>query len=235
MSMVSNYRRRKSRNPLAQKQRAALAAALVSKIVSGLRRLHIFGLPPLGALYHIELHLLAFLQTAEAARLNRREVYEHILAALATDKPIALGIVKPLYCSCFHGVARFLFCQICAVSIAELLQAGHAAVAGVAEKLQRTAKFKRSRNCTSEVTGIAKIFHCMKYKYLCINNLQRFKCQTFTRDSRPRLGRIRWSIAIHIQFTAQPKSVMQIQQTDLRDWNPFPLRRIMNPCSSVIS
>jgi hypothetical protein len=31
------------------------------------------------------------------------------------------------------------------VSIAELLQAGHAAVAGVAEKLQRTAKIKRSR------------------------------------------------------------------------------------------
>jgi hypothetical protein len=30
-------------------------------------------------------------------------------------------------------------------SMAELLQAGHAAVAGVAEKLQRTAKIKRSR------------------------------------------------------------------------------------------
>jgi hypothetical protein len=34
---------------------------------------------------------------------------------------------------------------MCAGSIAELLQAGHAAVAGVAKKLQRTAKIKRSR------------------------------------------------------------------------------------------
>jgi hypothetical protein len=34
---------------------------------------------------------------------------------------------------------------MCAGSIAELLQAGHAAVAGVAEKLQSTAKVKRSR------------------------------------------------------------------------------------------
>ena len=47
--------------PAAKKQRAALAAALVSKIVSGLRRLHIFGLPPLGTFGDVELDLLPFL------------------------------------------------------------------------------------------------------------------------------------------------------------------------------
>ena len=142
--MVSYCRRRKSCTTSA-KMKGGLEPPHFRRFVSGLCRLYIFGLPPLGTFYHIKLHLLAFLQTAESARLDRREVHENILAALATDKSIALGIVKPLYSSCFHGVARFLFCQICAGSIAELLQAGHAAVAGVAEKLQRTAKFKRSR------------------------------------------------------------------------------------------
>jgi hypothetical protein len=35
-------------------------------------------------------------------------VNENVLAILAADKTIALGIVKPLYCSCFHDVAVFL-------------------------------------------------------------------------------------------------------------------------------
>jgi hypothetical protein len=33
---------------------------------------------------------------------------ENIFTILAADKTIALGIVKPLYCSCFHDVAVFL-------------------------------------------------------------------------------------------------------------------------------
>jgi hypothetical protein len=37
-------------------------------------------------------------------------VNENVLAILAADKSIALGIVKPLYCSCFHDVAVFLWC-----------------------------------------------------------------------------------------------------------------------------
>ena len=77
--------------------------------VSGLHRLHILGLPPFRALDHIELYLLTFLQAAESVRLDGREVYKHVLAVLAADEPIALGVVKPLYCSCFHGVALFLF------------------------------------------------------------------------------------------------------------------------------
>jgi hypothetical protein len=35
-------------------------------------------------------------------------VHENILAILAADKTIALGIVKPLYCSGFHDGAVFL-------------------------------------------------------------------------------------------------------------------------------
>ena len=74
---------------------------------SGLERLHILGLPALGAFDHIELYLLTFLQAAESVRLNGREVYEYILAVLAADKSIAFGVIEPLYCSCFHGVALF--------------------------------------------------------------------------------------------------------------------------------
>jgi len=51
----------------------------------------------------------ALLQTAEAACLNGREMHEYILTVLAADKTVALGIVKPLHCSCFHDVAEFLF------------------------------------------------------------------------------------------------------------------------------
>src|SRR4051794_1931613 len=71
--------------------------------------LYVLGLPPFRAFHYVELNLLSFLQAAESARLNGREVNEHVLAVLAADKTITLGVVKPLYCSCFHGVALFLF------------------------------------------------------------------------------------------------------------------------------
>ena len=64
--------------------------------------LYVLGLPPLGALDHIELHLLTFLQAAEAAGLNGGEMHEYILTILAADKTVALGVVKSLHCSCFH-------------------------------------------------------------------------------------------------------------------------------------
>jgi len=89
-------------------------AALFYRIfsVSGLHRLDVLGLPALRTLDYVELHLLAFLQAAESAGLNRGEVYEYILAVLAADKSITLGVVKPLYCSCFHDVALFLLCDV---------------------------------------------------------------------------------------------------------------------------
>jgi hypothetical protein len=63
--------------------------------------LNVLSLPALWAFGDVELHGLAFLQAAEAARLNRRKVHKDILAILAADKAIALGVVKPFYCSCF--------------------------------------------------------------------------------------------------------------------------------------
>jgi hypothetical protein len=33
---------------------------------------------------------------------------EYVFSVLAADESVALGVVKPLYCSCFHGVAVFL-------------------------------------------------------------------------------------------------------------------------------
>ena len=74
--------------------------------------LDVLGLPPFRAFNYVELDLLTFLQAAESSRLDGREVYEYILAVLAADKTISFGVVKPLYCSCFHGIALFLLIEI---------------------------------------------------------------------------------------------------------------------------
>src|SRR5580698_4877225 len=98
------------RNPPSEHSTTNIKAALVSRPFlrtwfCGLRRLYILGLPPLGPLDYIELHLLAFLQATESVGLDCREVHEHVFAILAADETIPFGVVKPLYCSCFHGVA----------------------------------------------------------------------------------------------------------------------------------
>src|SRR5579871_2237014 len=76
---------------------------------AGLDALDVLCLPALGAFDYVKLHLLTFLEAAESARLNGGEMHEDILAVLAADKTIALGVVKPLHCSCFHVDAMFLF------------------------------------------------------------------------------------------------------------------------------
>src|SRR5215471_4151727 len=76
---------------------------------SGLGSLDVLCLPALGAFDYVELHLLSFLEAAETAGLDGGEMHEDILAILAADKTVALGVVKPLHCSCFHDVALFLF------------------------------------------------------------------------------------------------------------------------------
>ena len=64
---------------------------------SGLRRNRdIRGLQSLRTFDHIELHLCAFLQRAEAAGLNRAEMDEHILAPVSRDEAKAFRIVEPL-------------------------------------------------------------------------------------------------------------------------------------------
>jgi hypothetical protein len=64
--------------------------------------LDVFRLPALGALGHVELDGLTFLQAFETARLDRREVHKNVFAILAADKPVSFSVVEPLYCSLFH-------------------------------------------------------------------------------------------------------------------------------------
>src|SRR5450759_3465666 len=62
---------------------------------------NVLRLPALGALGHVELHGLAFLQALEAASLTRGEMHENVFAILTADKTVTLGVVKPLHCSLF--------------------------------------------------------------------------------------------------------------------------------------
>ena len=78
-------------------------------LCSRLDRSDVLGLEPLGALHHVELHCLAFLQAAKAACLNSRKMYENIVARLAADEAEAFGVVKPFHCSLFHCVTCFYF------------------------------------------------------------------------------------------------------------------------------
>ena len=102
-------------------------AALLSEFsVSGLGRLHVLGLPALGTLDYIELDLLALLEAAKSTRLDRREVNENVLAILAADETISFCVVKPLYCSCFHGVAYVPLSVMLRESLAGLRRQDHA-------------------------------------------------------------------------------------------------------------
>src|SRR5690349_11379422 len=75
------------------------------KICPGVENSDVLSLPALGSLDDVELNGLAFLQRAEALRLDRRVVNKHILAALPRDEAVALSVIEPLYCSLFHGGA----------------------------------------------------------------------------------------------------------------------------------
>jgi hypothetical protein len=76
---------------------------------SRLKELYVLRLQAFGTLHHVELHRLAFLEAAESTRLNSREMHEYVSATLTGDEPVALGVVKPLYCSLF----QFLFLILC--------------------------------------------------------------------------------------------------------------------------
>jgi len=76
-----------------------------------LQRPYVFGLQALRSLRHLEFHALPFLQAAETARLDRREVHEDVLATLAADETISLGVVEPLYCSLFHILVQIPFSE----------------------------------------------------------------------------------------------------------------------------
>ena len=74
-----------------------------------LERADVLSLPAFGPLGYVELHRLALLEALEAACLDCREVHKYIFATLTADEAVALGVVKPLYCSLFcHLVRVFL-------------------------------------------------------------------------------------------------------------------------------
>ena len=96
------------------KRKAACRPPLSNFVLSGLGGFDVLRLPALRSLYDVELDLLTFLQTAKTVGLDGGEVNENVLAILAAEKTITLGIVKPLYCSCFHVLLVFLCVEVCA-------------------------------------------------------------------------------------------------------------------------
>ena len=91
-------------------KKAILADSPFSQRICFLQRLHVFRLPALGPLGHVELDGLALLKALETACLDCREMHKHIFATLTANKAIAFGVVEPLHCSLFHKCIRvFLF------------------------------------------------------------------------------------------------------------------------------
>ena len=110
--LLGRARRPSLHYPILRPKRKAAGAGrlLFPNFGCGLDAFDVLCLPALGAFHDIELNLLTFLQAAKTVCLDGGEVNENVFAILAADKTIALGIVKPLYCSCFHDVAVFLLC-----------------------------------------------------------------------------------------------------------------------------
>jgi hypothetical protein len=69
--------------------------------LSGLQRLNVGGLQALGTADDLKLDRLAVVQGLVAIRLNRGEMDENVLPALALDEAKALAGIEPLDCSLF--------------------------------------------------------------------------------------------------------------------------------------
>src|SRR3954468_7327378 len=71
---------------------------------AGIKRLggagHVTGLRTFRSIDDFELNRLSLFERAETGALNRRIVHEHIAAAFALDKTVALGVVEPLDLAC---------------------------------------------------------------------------------------------------------------------------------------
>src|ERR1700722_6191955 len=107
------FSRARSASSISKTPDPRLKSGLVGRFLSpsfsrGLDAFDVLPLPAFGALHYVELHLLTSLEAAKPGCLDGGEMHEHIFAILAADKTIALGIVKPLYGSCFHDVALSL-------------------------------------------------------------------------------------------------------------------------------
>jgi len=110
-------------------------------------------------------------------------VYEHVLAALTADKTIAFSIVKPLYCSCFHGVARFLFVRYALCPSQNYIR--QVTLSRELLKLQS----QTLQDCTSDIHRFAKLFRPSRTNRLILNGLRVAfpRVETFT-DSRHHEG-----------------------------------------------
>ena len=86
--------------PQKQNGRAAEATRpfLISRV---LEWLDVRGLQALWPASDFEFHRLPFIERLVPLRLNRGEVDENVLAALALDESEALAGVEPLHCSLF--------------------------------------------------------------------------------------------------------------------------------------
>ncbi len=89
-------------------RKEAMPADIASSHKFDLERLHVCRLQTFGAFGDVELNRLALLQALETARLDRREMHENVFASLTADEAVALGIVKPLYCSLFHLICTLV-------------------------------------------------------------------------------------------------------------------------------
>lgn len=68
-----------------------------------LLRLYVRSLSTLRALGYLELNGLTFVKRLESVALNLRVMNKYVFAAFLLDEAEALGLVEPLYCSCYHS------------------------------------------------------------------------------------------------------------------------------------
>ena len=74
--------------------------------------LDVLCLPALGAFDHVKLHLLTFLQAAEATGLNGGEMHEDILPGGSLNEAISLGSIEPFHCTLLsHNLTPFASAQ----------------------------------------------------------------------------------------------------------------------------
>ena len=92
-------------NATPKKKERTARIALFNLLARDLQDLHVLRLPTLGPFDYVELDRLAFLQAAEAIRLDRRIVNKYVFAILPADEAVALRVIEPLNCSLFHGDA----------------------------------------------------------------------------------------------------------------------------------
>jgi len=67
----------------------------------------VFRLETLRPLFHLEIHLLSFVQRFIAVRLDRGEMNEYVFTRLSLDESVPFGGVKPFHCTLFFAQLRY--------------------------------------------------------------------------------------------------------------------------------